>query len=97
MFTYDERYQLLSNEAKLHSPECWIQSQSIMHFASQHSTPHGDQIESLWDGNQGRWGLELSMKPSLTFNYFREYNSYQKGQIFLIFFFFGGRGWKFWL
>ena len=31
------------------------------------------------------------MKPSLTFNYFREYNSYQKGQIFLIFFL-GGVG-----
>ena len=31
------------------------------------------------------------MKPSLTFNYFRKYNSYQKGQIFLIFFL-GGWG-----
>ena len=44
--------------SKLHSFECWNQTQILMHFASQHSTTRW----SDWKLERKRAGFELSME-----------------------------------
>ena len=53
MTTNDSCGQFILNEANYNPLTAKNQQQIIVHSSSQHSTPQGGQVESLWERNHG--------------------------------------------
>ena len=65
MFTGDGAYQTRSNKANYIHLNARISRKTLSCIPPANTIHHGDQIESLWEHNNGRQGLELSVDPSI--------------------------------
>ena len=62
-FTDGERYDLLSSESNVIRLNAGLRLE-VSCTPPVNTVPHGGQVESLWQRNYGRWGLELSAELS---------------------------------